>query len=81
MRRIIHNTTAIAACLSIFASGAAIAETAVQPNPSYRVAQAQGQGNDVSPQDEGTLKKLIEAEKQKQARERAQKEKQAEAQK
>ncbi|MEH6787409.1 MAG: OmpA family protein [Paracoccus sp. (in: a-proteobacteria)] len=81
MRRIIHNTTAIAACLSIFASGAAIAETAVQPNPSYRVAQAQGQGNDASPQDEGTLKKLIEAEKQKQARERAQKEKQAEAQK
>ena len=61
MRRIIHNTTAIAACLSIFASGAAIAETAVQPNPSYRVAQ--GQGNDASPQDEGTLKKLIEAER------------------
>ena len=81
MRRIIHNTTAIAACLSLLASNMAFAETRVAESGPVRLAQADDQRDtNVKGSDEESLWKLIEAEKDKkeqaEARKKANKEKQ-----
>ncbi|MCF3972559.1 OmpA family protein [Paracoccus salsus] len=61
MRRIIHNSTAIAACLSLLAPHLAAAQSVGQVDPSLRLAQAETQDPQQQIEDE-LRRKLEEAE-------------------